>query len=105
MNSVFNWSDITFIFSFDFVIRCLKMKILILEKQNCMKIMMIIMKILIIMKLMIIFISIKSKDISYIETNNEENNELENKIKEAMGKYISKNNILDVIPINNGKKV
>ncbi len=105
MNSVFNWSDITFIFSFDFVIRCLKMKILILEKQNCMKIMMIIMKILIIMKLMIIFISINSKDISYIETNNEENNELENKIKEAMGKYISKNNILDVIPINNGKKV
>ena len=105
MNSVSNWSDITFIFSFDFVIRCLKMKILILEKQNCMKIMMIIMKILIIMKLMIIFISINSKDISYIETNNEENNELENKIKEAMGKYISKNNILDVIPINNGKKV
>jgi hypothetical protein len=81
------------------------MKILIFEKQNCMKIMMIIMKILIIMKLMIIFISINSKDISYIETNNEENNELENKIKEAMGKYISKNNILDVIPINNGKKV
>ena len=81
------------------------MKILIFEKQNCMKIMMIIMKILIIMKLMIIFISINSKDISYIETNNEENNELENKIKEAMGKYISKNTILDVIPINNGKKV
>ena len=81
------------------------MKILILEKQNCMKIMMIIMKILIIMKLMIIFISINSKDISYIETNNEENNELENKIKEAMGKYINKNNILDIIPINNGKKV
>ena len=24
MNSVFNWSDITFIFSFDFVIKCLK---------------------------------------------------------------------------------
>ena len=44
-------------------------------------------------------ISINSKDISYIETNNEENNKLENKIKEAMGKYISKNNILDVIPI------
>ena len=63
------------------------------------------MKILIIMKLMIIFISINSKDISYIETNNEENNELENKIKEAMGKYINKNNILDIIPINNGKKI
>ena len=33
-------------------------------------------------------ISINSKDISYIETNNEKNNKLENKIKEAMGKYI-----------------
>ena len=50
-------------------------------------------------------ISINSKDISYIETNNDENNELENKIKEAMGKYIRKNNILDIIPINNEKKV
>ena len=50
-------------------------------------------------------ISINSKDISYIETNNDENNELENKIKEAMGKYIRKNNILDVIPNDNVKKV
>ena len=50
-------------------------------------------------------ISINSKDISFIETNNDENNELENKIKEAMGKYIRKNNILDIIPINNEKKV
>ena len=50
-------------------------------------------------------ISINSKDIFYIETNNEENNKLENKTKETMGKYISKNNILDIIPINNGKKV
>ena len=50
-------------------------------------------------------ISINSKDISFIETNNDENNELENKIKEAMGKYIRKNNILDVIPNDNVKKV
>ena len=50
-------------------------------------------------------ISINSKDISYIETNNDENNELENKIKEAMGKYIRKNNILDIIPNDNVKKV
>ena len=50
-------------------------------------------------------ISINSKDISYIETNNEENNKLENKIKEAMGKYIRKNNILDIIPNDNVKKV
>ena len=40
-----------------------------------------------------------------IETNNDENNELENKIKEAMGKYIRKNNILDIIPNDNVKKV
>lgn len=37
-----------------------------------------------------------SKDISYYETNEYENTDLENKIKLEMGKYIRKNNDLDI---------